>query len=52
MEKDQRGLPRRNNTLAGCLGEGRCKGKGMGIGGAKGESKGRARPKATHRERP
>lgn len=48
MGKDQR----RSHTLADCLGEGRCKDKGRSVGGTKGESKGRARPKATHRERP
>lgn len=49
--KDQRGPPGRSNTLADRLGEGRGKDKGRGIGRAKGgESKNRARPKATHRK--
>lgn len=48
--KDQRGSPGRSNTLVDRLGEGRRKDKGRGIGRAKGESKNRARPKATHRK--
>lgn len=50
--KDQRGPPGRSNTLASRLGEDRCKVKGRSIGkaGGGGESKSRARPKATHRK--